>query len=121
MSDTVWRWAQGSFAQLKTELFEISTEQSESEIIIDQASPGLHRIKIWLDGRNRASPGLDITQDGKPNLHPDLISGDPQQVETSSQHFDAIHNDVVSGWIDPNDLESVRSTDEIATLIRGLA
>src|SRR6266700_1046054 len=115
MSETVWRWAQSSFAQLKTALFEISTEQSEFEIIIDQASPGFHRIKIWLDGNILVRPGLIIARDGKPNVL-DLISGDPQQVETSSQRFDAIDVGEVFGWVDPNDLESVRSTDEVATL-----
>jgi hypothetical protein len=119
MAETKLTCARQSFAQIKTELSAIFTLQSEFEMIHDEEPPGVHRFKVQFDA-NPTDPRLLIIKEGKPNLLPDLISGEPPEVEKTGWRFDAFYDGTTFGWIKTDDLERQRSTDDVAAFIRAL-
>jgi len=114
---TALAWARDEFADLKTALREISTDESEAEVCIDR---DLRRIKVRFH-EDPAEPSLMISQDAKPDLAPDLISGATPHVEMELRKFDATYDGAAFGWVSPDDLESPLTTDDVAVLIRDWA
>ncbi|MDQ2776668.1 MAG: hypothetical protein M3Y57_17380 [Acidobacteriota bacterium] len=49
-------------------------------MIHDEEPPGVRRFKVQFDA-NPTDPRLLIIKEGKPNLLPDLISGEAPEVE----------------------------------------
>jgi len=119
MTATLLARARESFNQVKSALSDVCFSQSNAEIILDQAEPGVHRIKLRLV-ENPAKPTLILVQEGKPSLAPDLDSGEPPEVEKSQRQFDAFGSETTFGWIDPNDLEPARTGGEIVAMVRAL-
>jgi hypothetical protein len=119
MPDTKVTCAHESFAQLKKELSEMFPIQSEFEIIHDEAPPGVYRFKVRFDA-NLTDPRLIIVKEGKPNLSPDLCSGEAPEVKITEWRFDAFYDNMTFGWIKADDQEPPRPTDDIAAFIRQL-